>query len=176
MSVRKMVRAAAIAAVYVALCLVLAPLSFGPVQVRFAEALALLPVLCPEAVVGVTLWCFLANMIASAPVDMVVGTAATLCAELLTRKLRRLRFRNLPLAASLPPVLINAVVVGAELTILYFSPSSPAGVYLVNMLSVGAGQVVSCGVLGVLLVWGIEKNPALLQLFRDDEGKIPKEK
>ena len=59
MSVQKMVRAAVIAAVYVALCLVLAPLSFGPVQIRFAEALTLLPVLCPEAVLGVTLGCFL---------------------------------------------------------------------------------------------------------------------
>ncbi len=168
MPVKRLVRAAVIAAVYVTLCLVLAPLSFGPVQIRFAEALTLLPVLFPEAVIGVTLGCFLSNLIASAPVDMVVGTAATLAAALLTRRLRHLRFKGLPLAASLPPVLLNAVVVGAELTILYFSPASPLGIYLVNMLSVGAGQLVSCCVLGLLLVFAIEKSPALRRVLSDE--------
>lgn len=173
MPVRKLVRAAVIAAVYVALCLVLAPLSFGPVQIRLAEALTLLPVLCPEAVLGVALGCFLSNMIASAPVDMVVGTAATLAAALLTRKLRGARVKGLPLWASLPPVLINAVVVGIELTLLYFPPASPAGVYALNMLSVGAGQLVSCCVLGLLLVWGIERSPALRRLFDDGRPTLP---
>ena len=175
MSIQKMVRAAAIAAVYVALCLVLAPLSFGPVQVRFAEALTLLPVLCPEAVVGVTVGCLLANMLASAPVDMVVGTLATLAAALLTRRLRGVRWKRLPgvlselpLAASLPPVLINAVAVGTELTFLYFPrPAAPA-LYLFNMASVGAGQLISCCGLGLLLVWAIQKSPALQKLFSDE--------
>lgn len=172
MSIKKLVRAAVIAAVYVALCLVLAPLSFGPVQIRFAEALTLLPVLFPEAVLGVTLGCFLSNMLASAPVDMVVGTAATLCAALLTRKLRNHCIKGLPIWASLPPVLINAVVVGAELTILYFSPASPAGVYLFNMLSVGAGQVVSCCGLGLLLVWAIRRNKGLRRLLSDEQSPL----
>ncbi len=172
MSVKRMVRAAVIAAVYVALCLVLAPLSFGPVQIRFAEALTLLPVLFPEAVVGVTLGCFLANLLASAPVDMVVGTVATLCAALLTRRLRHVCVKGLPVWASLPPVLINAVVVGAELTILYFSPGSPVGVYLFNMLSVGAGQVVSCCGLGLLLVWAIRRSASLRRLLSDDASPL----
>lgn len=171
-----MVRAAVIAAVYVALCLVLAPISFGPVQVRFAEALTLLPVLFPEAVLGVALGCFISNMLASAPVDMVVGTAATLCAALLTRKLRHYTIKGLPVWASLPPVLINAVVIGAELTILYFSPASPAGVYAFNMLSVGAGQVISCCGLGLLLVWAIQRSPALRRLLADEEGSLSSRK
>ena len=169
MSIRKMVRAAVIAAVYVCLCLVLAPFSFGPVQIRFAEALTLLPIICPEAILGVTLGCFLSNLIASAPVDMVVGTAATLAAAWLSYKLRRYRVKGLPLWAALPPVLINAVVVGIELTILYFSPASPLGVYVFNMLSVGVGQLVSCGVLGVLLVWCIERSPALYRIFGGED-------
>ena len=170
MKVRQLVRAAAIATVYVALCLVLSPLSYGPVQVRFAEALTLLPVLCPEAVVGVTLGCFLANMISGVPVDMVVGTLATLLAALATRRLRNVRWKGLPLAASLPPVLFNAVIVGTELTLLYFPAGSSIGIYLMNMASVGAGQVVSCCILGVLLVWAIEKTPALRRLFSDTYG------
>ena len=63
MKTDKLVRCALIAAVYAAVCLALPFLSYGPVQIRFSEALTLLPVLMPEAVVGLTLGCFLANLI-----------------------------------------------------------------------------------------------------------------
>lgn len=167
MSAKKLVRAAVIAAVYVVLCLVLAPLSFGPVQVRFAEALTLLPILCPEAILGVTVGCFLANLIASAPLDMVLGTLATLLAALTTWKLRGIRFKGLPVAAALPPVVFNALIVGAELTVVYYSLAAPAPVWLYNMAAVGLGQVVSCLGLGLLLVFFIERRPALKKLFAD---------
>lgn len=169
---RKIVRAALIAAVYVVLCLVLAPLSYGTIQIRVSEALTLLPVLCPEAIVGVTIGCFLSNMIASAPVDMIVGTLVTLLAALATYKLRRVRWKGLAIAGSIPPVLFNAVIVGIELTLLYYPANSAFVIFLLNIASVGAGQIVSCSILGVLLVYVIEKNPTLLRLFQDsDEGR-----
>ena len=167
MNIRKIVRAGLIAAVYVALCLALAPLSYGPVQVRVSEALTLLPVLCPEAVIGVTLGCLIANLFTGMWLDVVVGTTATLLAALATRRLRNVRFKGLPVAASLPPVLFNAVLVGAELTLLYLPAGSPFAAYAINMASVGAGQLVSCCGLGLLLVWAIERNPALNRFFRD---------
>lgn len=169
MQVRKIVRAGLIAAVYVVLCLVLAPLSYGPVQVRVSEALTLLPILCPEAVIGVALGCLIANLFTGMWLDVVVGTTATLLAALATLRLRHVRFKGLPLAASLPPVLFNAVFVGIELTFLYLAPEfrTPAA-YLFNMASVGAGQLVSCCVLGLLLVWTIERNPALNRFFRSE--------
>ena len=160
-----MVRAALIAAVYVALCFSLGFISYGPVQIRVAEALTLLPVLCPEAIVGVTLGCFIANMLTGVPLDMVVGTLATLLAAICTYMLCNVRWRGLPVLASLPPVIINAVIIGAELTYLYFPTHSPAIVWLANMGSVGAGQLISCCVLGLLLVWGIEKNSVLLKVM-----------
>lgn len=165
MSVIKVVRAALIAAVYVALCFVLAPISFGPVQLRVAEALTLLPVLCPEAVLGVTLGCFLANLLFAQPLDVLVGTLATLLAALYTRRLRHVRWRGLPLAASLPPVVINAVFVGAELSYLLLPAGAPAYLWLANMASVGAGQLLSCCVLGLLLLQGIGRRPFLLHLL-----------
>ena len=164
----KLVRAALIAAVYVVVCVVFAPFSFGPVQVRLSEALTLLVVLCPEAIVGVTLGCFLSNAIASAPIDMIVGTGATLLAALASYALRNIRWKKLAIPASLPPVLLNALIIGIELTLLYTPAPRATGVYLLNILSVGAGQVISCTLLGVLLVYGIEKRPALLALFNDD--------
>lgn len=161
-----MARAAIIAALYVVLSLVFAPISFGAVQVRVSEALTMLVVLCPEAIVGVTLGCFLSNMLASAPIDMVVGTLATLLAALATYKLRNIRWHGLPLLASLPPVLFNAVIIGVELTLLYYPTDKPS-VYLFNMLTVGVGQIISCSVLGILLVKIIEKNPPLLAIVQN---------
>ena len=161
---RPLARAAVIAALYVVLCLVLAPLSFGVVQLRFSEALTLLPVICPEAVIGVTLGCFLANMLASSPIDMLVGTLATLLAALLSYKWRGIRWKGLPLASAAPPVIINALAIGIMLTLL-FTPGAAWPVYLANIGSVGAGQLLSCGVLGIGLVRIIEKNPSLLRFF-----------
>ena len=80
LSVRRLVRCAVIAAGYVVVCLVPAPFSYGAVQVRVAEALCLLPVFGAEYIVGVTLGCFLANLLGSTVVDVVFGTLATLLA------------------------------------------------------------------------------------------------
>lgn len=168
-----LVRSAMIAALYVVVSLSFAPLSFGVVQIRISEALTLLPVICPGAVAGVTIGCMVSNMIGSAPIDVVIGSLATLVAALLTLRLRGVRSKrlwNLPVAASLPPVLVNAVVIGIELTVLYFENPSPM-VYLINMLSVAAGQVISCCVLGLLMIKAIESKPALLKIFEGEPGK-----
>ena len=114
-------RCAVIAAVYVVVCLVLAPFSYGAVQVRVAEALCLLPVFGAEYIVGVTLGCFLANLLGSTVVvDVVFGTLATLLACLVTYKLRDIRVKGLAIPASLPPVAFNMIIVGAfEITFFF---------------------------------------------------------
>ena len=120
LSVRRLVRCAVIAAVYVVVCLVLAPFSYGAVQVRVAEALCLLPVFGAEYIVGVTLGCFLANLLGSTVVDVVFGTLATLLACLVTYKLRDIRVKGLAIPASLPPVVFNMIIVGAfEITFFF---------------------------------------------------------
>lgn len=170
-SVRRMVRCAVIAAVYVVLCLVLAPFSYGAVQVRVAEALCLLPVFGAEYIVGVTLGCFLANLFGSTIIDVVFGTLATLLACLVTYRLRHLRIKGLAIPASLPPVFFNAVIVGIEITIFftdYTVMSAPLWLLCVsNGISVGIGELVSCTVLGVALVKLIESNAALKQIFTE---------
>ena len=168
LSVRRLVRCAVIAAVYVVVCLVLAPFSYGAVQVRVAEALCLLPVFGAEYIVGVTLGCFLANLLGSTIVDVIFGTLATLLACLVTYRLRNIRFKGLALAASLPPVLFNAVIIGIEIAVMFPDPSSSAPIWLAcitNGISVGIGELISCTVLGVLLVKIIESNTALSQIF-----------
>ena len=167
-SIRKLVRCAVVAAIYVVLCMALQPLSYGAVQVRVAEALCLLPVFGAEYIVGVVLGCFLANLLGSTLVDVIFGTLATLLACLVTHKLRNVRFKGLALAASLPPVLFNAVIIGIEIAVLFPDPSSSAPLWMAcitNGISVGIGELISCTVLGVLLVKIVESNPALRKLF-----------
>ena len=106
MSVKRLVRCAVIAALYVVLCLVLQPFSYGAVQVRVAEAFCLLPVFGAEYIIGVTLGCFLANLLGSTVIDVIFGTLATLLACLVTYKLRDARIKGLAIPASLPPVIL----------------------------------------------------------------------
>ena len=111
-SVRKLARCAVVAALYVVLCMALQPLSYGAVQVRVAEALCLLPVFGAEYIAGVVLGCFLANLLGSTIVDVILGTLATLLACVVTYKLRNIRIGGLAIPASLPPVAFNAVIIG----------------------------------------------------------------
>lgn len=163
--VQRMARCAMIAALYTAVSLLLAPFSYGAVQVRVAEALTLLPIFTPDAIVGVTLGCLLTNLLGSSPIDAVFGTLATLIAALLTWKLRGVRWRSLPIPSALMPVLVNAVVVGAEITFFFMDTPATGAALAFNMLTVGLGEVVSCMVLGLLLVKAVEKNRALRGFF-----------
>ncbi|MCI2046638.1 MAG: QueT transporter family protein [Faecalibacterium sp.] len=169
---RRMVRCALVAAVYAALCLVLAPFCYGAVQVRVAEMLCLLPVFGPDYIVGVTLGCFLANLLGvsmgtTVAVDVVFGTLATLLACLATYRLRKVRTKGLALVPSLPPVVFNALIVGAEISIFFTNGGFTVPILLFNMLTVGLGEIVSCCVLGVLLVRGIEANARLKAIFAE---------
>lgn len=158
-----LVRNGLIAALYTVLGLVLAPIAFGPVQCRISEALTLLPVLNPAAAWGVTLGCLLTNLVGASTgmnflgmADVFIGSATTLAAALLTVKLAKYRWKGLPLLASLPPVILNAIVIGAEWGFVTTGSLAPMAV-LPYMGLIALGQLASCSVLGVLLVRGMEK-------------------
>ncbi|MDD5841557.1 MAG: QueT transporter family protein [Gemmiger formicilis] len=169
LSVRRLVRCAVIAAVYVVVCLVLAPFSYGAVQVRVAEALCLLPVFGAEYIVGVTLGCFLANLLGSTVVDVVFGTLATLLACLVTYKLRDIRVKGLAIPASLPPVVFNMIIVGAFEITFFFSDGAPTAMLAVfNAVTVGIGELISCTILGVALVKLIESNAGMNKIFTEE--------
>lgn len=156
-------RCSMMAALYAAVSIVLLPISFGAVQVRLSEALTILPVYTPLGVWGTTLGCLItnaygvsvgANILGAA--DIVIGTSATLVAALMTRWLRNFRIKGMPVAATLPPILVNAVVIGAELTFAetgkIFSP-----LLWINMFQVGLGQLIACTVGGSIVAAAIER-------------------
>lgn len=166
MNTKRLVRAAMVAAIYVVLCLVLAPFSYGAVQVRLAEMLCLLPVFGAEYIVAVTLGCFLANLLGSTLVDVMFGTAATLVACLVTYAVRKMRVGGLAIPSAIPPIVSNAVIVGAlELTFFLPGVTGTAALAAWNALTVGIGEVISCGILGVALVKLMESNAGLRRLF-----------
>lgn len=139
-----------IAALYAGLTILLQAISFGPIQIRVAEAMTLLPILTPAAVPGLAIGCFLANLICSTWQDWVFGTLATLLAALLTRRLRK----NIFLAA-LMPVIMNGLIVGIVLYVMF------GGSWLLNILTVAGGEAVACYVLGLPLIRVLEKTPGL---------------
>lgn len=153
----QMAVAGIIAAIYTVLTLALPIPQYGSVQLRVAEAMTVLPFLIPEAVPGLAVGCFLANLLGSPYVlDWIFGTLATLLAAIWTSKLKNCYL------APLPPVVCNAVIVGAE--IAYFSTLDgqaflPA--YAFNALTVGAGEAIACYLLGLLLLGVLQKVPAL---------------
>lgn len=168
---RRVARCALVAAVYVALCLGLAPFSFGAVQIRVAEILTLMPIFGPEYIAAVSVGCFLSNLLGvsmgmTAAPDILFGTLATVLACLVTYRLRGFRWKGLAIPAAIPPVVFNALIVGPE--IAFFFSDSPATAPLVawNAFTVGAGEVISCMVLGVLFAKLIESTPALNKLVR----------
>ena len=146
-----------IAALYVVLTLVANAfgLASGAIQVRISEALTILPVFTAAAVPGLTVGCVLANLITGcAPWDVVFGSLATLIGAAGTRLLK-----DHPYVAWIPPVVSNMAIVPIVLQQVYGVPD--AWWYLV--LTVGAGEVISCGVLGLLLYKAASKIPQLKQ-------------
>ena len=164
---RDLTVAAIIAALYAAITLLFAPISYGPVQFRIAEALTILPVLMPQAIPGLTLGCLLANLLGSAtPWDVIFGTLATLLASLLTRRLKK----NIWIAA-LPPVVCNAVIVGL---VLHFTL---ADVLLFPTIAfVGLGEAVVVYALGVPMGLGFRRSPLLLKQLGIQEESEPQQK
>ncbi|MFT4145303.1 MAG: QueT transporter family protein [Mobilitalea sp.] len=141
--------AAIIAAIYTVLVFIFQWSSFGPVQFRIAEALTILPYFTPAAIPGVTIGCFLSAVFAGADVlDMVFGSLATLVAALLSYSLRRYKY-----LVPIPPIVVNALVIPWVLKAAY----GEAQPIPLMMLSVGAGQLLAAGVLGMILLLALER-------------------
>ena len=92
--------------------------------------------------------------------DVLLGPLATGLAAWLTYGWRRHRIGGLPVLSTLPPVLLNAVIIGAELTVVLFPERTPA-LFFINMLSVGIGQVIACVIGGLLLFTVLKRVPTL---------------
>ena len=144
-------KAAIIAALYVVLTMLANALGLAnfAIQVRFSEALTILPVFTAAAVPGLFVGCIISNVISGGVIwDVIFGSLATLIGAVLTYALRKHRF-----LAYLPPIISNALIVPFVLVYAY----GIEGTLWFFMLTVGAGQVISCGFLGCFLRRSLER-------------------
>jgi len=152
-----------IAALYVVLTYVanMLGIASGAIQVRLSEALTILPVFTAAAVPGLTIGCVLANLLTGCVMwDVVFGSLATLIGAIGTRMLK-----NKPYVAWIPPVVSNAVIVpivlmkayGVEDVAVFGSTFAGNALWPMLVLTVGIGEVISCGLLGLMLYHALKK-------------------
>jgi len=139
-------QAAIIAALYVVLTIIanIFGLANYAIQVRFSEALTILPFFTPAAIPGLFIGCLLSNLLTGClPLDIIFGSLATLLGALGTYALRKQKW-----LVPIPPIAANVLIVPFILAYVYqFEGSIP---YF--MITVGIGEVISCGILGMILL------------------------
>jgi uncharacterized membrane protein len=165
-------QAAIIAAAYIVLTMLVAPVGFGQIQFRLSEALTVLAVLTPAAIPGLFIGCLLSNILNPSPlglIDIICGSLATLVAAWLTWRLGSKISKNGKLMsrstifALLPPVLVNGLVVGFYLPFLI--PESDISIFgiIISMLLVAISEAIVVYLVGGPLLFGLHK--AKLNLY-----------
>ena len=147
-----------LAGLYVVFTLPFANIAYGPIQFRLAEVLTVFPIFSAATIPGVTLGCFIANLINPnnlGPVDIIGGTIATLIAGYFSWLIGK---KNKPLGI-IPPIVFNGLIVGGYLPFLIVDPGSTVTVQAIgiSMLSVAGSEAVLLVVLGLPLIAIIAK-------------------
>ena len=146
-----MAHSAIIAALYVVLTYLANALGLasGAIQIRFSESLTILPVFTSAAIPGLFIGCFISNLLSGCVIwDVIFGSIATLIGALCTYLLRK--YKKL---ACIPPILSNTIIIPFVLKYAY---GLPAGLgYFI--LTIGVGEIVSCGILGTALLLYLQK-------------------
>ena len=151
----RLTKMAVIAALYAVTTMCLPFLSYGSVQLRISEALTILPLFFPEAIVGLTVGCLIANFLGNGLLDVVFGTLATFLASVLTYYIGKwVKRKGLKLIlGGLPPVVFNAIIV----PFTFLAITEIKELYFINVLTVAAGQFLAVYVLGSLLYFALQK-------------------
>lgn len=161
---KRLIKVALVAALYATLTLALAPISYGNLQFRVSEILVLLAFFDPFYIGGLTLGCFIANMLGPNGLpDMIFGTLATfLSVSSISLTARMLKGHKLSLwIASLWPTIFNGLIIGAMLHFLFELP------LVLTMAEVAIGEVAVVTLIGVPVFLFIKKSyPHLLSAHK----------
>lgn len=155
-------RAGMIAALYVVLTMLFAPISFKEVQVRISEALTILPLFTPAAIPGLFVGCLISNILGGGILwDIIFGSIATLLGAIGGYMLRRNKW-----LVPVPAIVANTIIVPLVLRFGY-GVNLP---FILLVLSIAAGEFLSCFVLGELLAEVL--SPICGMLFGEDSMAI----
>lgn len=154
-----LIQSALIAALYAGLTYLsgIFGLAYGPIQLRISEVLTVLPAITPTAIPGLTIGCFIANIGSFNVADMIFGTFATFVAALLTYCLRDIKLKKIPILSLLAPVIVNAVIIGFEIAVLYLPQGYSLWGFIISALEVGLGELVVCFGLGIPFYFAVVK-------------------
>ena len=160
-SARSVAFTGVVAALYAVLTITLSAVGFGPIQFRIAEVLCVLPYFFPFTTWGIFVGCIIANIFSPYQLDIIIGPIASLLAAVMTMRIGMVwRARGTgdlkyKILACMPPVVVNAVFIGA-LIAFYIAGFSDVKVFLaamvINGLQVGFGQLVVLYALGLPLL------------------------
>jgi len=140
-------RAAMIGAIYAVITISLAPISYGPIQVRVSEALTVLPFFTSAAIPGLFVGCVIANIYGGlGMIDIVLGSLASLISAVIVNRIR------VKYIVPVPPIVVNAIIVGG--VVLHYVYGIPVSL---GVIQVGAGQLLACYGLGYPLLLVLEK-------------------
>ncbi|MFR7816102.1 MAG: QueT transporter family protein [Clostridium sp.] len=144
-----MCQAAVIAALYVVLTYVFSAFASGVIQVRVSEALTILPAFTPAAIPGLVIGCLLSNTLTGCVLlDIIFGSVATLIGALGSYALRRHTW-----LVPIPPIVSNMIIVPFVLRYAYGATDA----FPFMIATVGAGEIISCYLLGMLLYGALKK-------------------
>ena len=142
-------QAAVIAALYVVLTYVFSAFASGVIQVRVSEALTILPAFTPAAILGLVIGCLLSNTLTGCVLlDIIFGSVATLIGALGSYALRRHTW-----LVPIPPIVSNMIIVPFVLRYAYGATDA----FPFMIATVGAGEIISCYLLGMILYGALKK-------------------
>ena len=163
-STKRLVKVALVAAIYAVLTIALAPISYGNFQFRISELMVLLAFFDPFYIGGLTLGCFIANLLGpNGIMDIIFGTLATfISVTAISFTAKYFKGSKLGLCiASIWPTLFNGLIIGWMLNYLFKLPLA------LTMLEVGFGEFVVVSIVGVpLFIFIAEKYPHLLSIHK----------
>jgi uncharacterized membrane protein len=163
MNTKKLSLTAIIAALYATIVILLAPISYGPIQLRIADALIPLAALLGlPAVYGVTVGALIANTYwLLSPIDVVLGAIANLVAGYLIY-----RYKSQIVLASLAASVVIGLIVGGYLW-LFFPPPNIIGLqipaWLGMMISITLSSIIAITFMGLTLLKLLESSGYLDQ-------------
>lgn len=149
--VKLLTQSGAIAAIYVVLTVLINAIGLanGAIQIRISEALTILPFFTPAAIPGLFVGCLISNIITGCmPLDVIFGSLATLAGAFGSYLLRKNKW-----LVPIPPIVANMIVVPLVLMFVYQFPGS----WLYFVATIGIGEILSCGVLGMILLFALNK-------------------
>lgn len=156
MKTRKLAFCGIVACLYAVVTLMTSSFAYGPIQFRIAEVLCLLCLFTPTAIWAATLGCFIANLFSPLPLDLLFGTLATLIGCIGTAKCKNKNIWLLPL----PVILSNAVIVGIELAVAFYTRELFWTGFAISAAEVAIGEIAVLYLLGVPLMQVLRRTPA----------------